>query len=520
MADFCPLSSASSHSAESDNRASKITPKVIVGGSQPGQLWKKIGIVGSVAVMGGQPILAMDLLAADAAAPPVSAETAPLVAATPETSAVVAPPVVVSPEAEPPSFLNTTQPVTQPAVEAITSQVEIEIVGPAAANISETNAAPAAPEKIDAATPDNETVANNGEATTEAEVITAEVDAESPLEAEAADTEAATSDIEIVIPSDIVPSEIPTVEDLALEYGDVFVDPTDYSAGATVATNTPEVIISERSTGCEYTVDADNISDCEVTEEQPADEQPTVAKVPEKINSEASINIGPVSISRSGIRFSGGASTVAGREFYNTIARPLVDLQAGESFVFPLAAPSPITSLFGWRWHPIHGDYRFHSGTDLGAPQGTPILATQSGQVSLADYLGGYGLTVILRHNDNTLESRYAHMSHMLVQPGEWVEQGDVIGLVGSTGNSTGPHLHFELRQLTGQGWTAINPNDVLRYALANLNNRMAGNPLQALNIIPNAQASVAKAALPNGVKSETLVKDAPHFRPAQPHAQ
>ena len=140
--------------------------------------------------------------------------------------------------------------------------------------------------------------------------------------------------------------------------------------------------------------------------------------------------------------------------------------------------------------------------------------------MTVADYLGGYGLTVILRHNDNTLESRYAHMSHMLVQPGEWVEQGEVIGLVGSTGNSTGPHLHFELHQLTGQGWTAVSPNEVLKYALANLNNRAVGNPLQALNIMPKAQASPVKAALPKDVKTETLMKDAPHFRPAQPHAQ
>ncbi|MGD1951750.1 MAG: peptidoglycan DD-metalloendopeptidase family protein [Leptolyngbyaceae cyanobacterium] len=493
MDDFCRLSLASSNFT----RANKFTPKVIVTGKQPGQLWKKIGVVSSLAVMSGQPVLAqIDMPAGDAAVPTVSSDAAPFVVAAPET-AIAAPPVVVSPEAEPPSFSNTIQPVTQPAVEAITSQVDIEIVAPeSGADVAETDT-------VEAIISDDETVTSIDEDVIEERI--SDVDASG---------EAAISDVEIVTPSDVIPSEIPTVADLAAEYGGVFIDPTAYSEGATVDPNAPEVLISERSTGCEYEMDADDQSGCEA-----ADEAATVAEAPEADASEASIDIGPVNISRSGIRFSGGASTAAGREFYNTIARPLVNLQAGESFIFPLAASSPITSLFGWRWHPIHGDYRFHSGTDLGAPQGTPILATQSGQVSVADYLGGYGLTVILRHNDNTLESRYAHMSHMLVAVGEWVEQGDVIGLVGSTGNSTGPHLHFELRQLTSQGWTAINPNDVLRYALANLNNRMAGNPLQALNIMPSAHASAAQAALPNGLKSETLVKDAP-FRPAQPHAQ
>ena len=504
MADFCPVSSTP---AEPDKRACKAT----VASKQPGQLWKKIGIVGSVAVMGGQPVLAqINTPMADAAAPPVSAASAPFIAVASETPAVIAPPVVVSPEADPPSFSNVDQSVVQSAVEAITSEVDVEIV---VSEVEAESAEPAESGDVEMVDP-----AETPTAPEEAPIVSEEVpvasDEEGTEEDEAASLEADSPDVEIVTPSDVVPSEIPTVEELAGEYGGVFIDPTEYSAGATVGPNAPEVIIVERSTECEYEVDANDQSGCEA-----ADEAATVADAAETVNSEASIEIGPVSISRSGIRFSGGASTAAGREFYNTIARPLVNLQAGESFIFPLAASSPITSLFGWRWHPIHGDYRFHSGTDLGAPQGTPILATQSGQVSVADYLGGYGLTVILRHNDNTLESRYAHMSHMLVETGEWVEQGDVIGLVGSTGHSTGPHLHFELRQLTSQGWTAINPNDVLRYALANLNNRMAGNPLQALNIMPNAYASSAQAALPNGLKSETLVKDAP-FRPAQPHAQ
>jgi murein DD-endopeptidase MepM/ murein hydrolase activator NlpD len=140
----------------------------------------------------------------------------------------------------------------------------------------------------------------------------------------------------------------------------------------------------------------------------------------------------------------------------------------GSGLMFPLSIPAPITSLFGWRTHPITGDRRFHAGTDLGAAMGTPIVAAQSGLVEIADYMGGYGLTVVLNHN-NAQQTLYGHMSQILVQAGQRVEQGTVIGRVGSTGNSTGPHLHFEVRQLTPQGWVATDPGAQLEYALGQL---------------------------------------------------
>ncbi|MEM8612364.1 MAG: peptidoglycan DD-metalloendopeptidase family protein [Cyanobacteria bacterium P01_H01_bin.105] len=536
MADFCPLSSVSSNPAESDNVVRQLSPKAIVNKTQSGRLWKKIGLVSSVALMGSQPVLAqIDIATGDVATQSVAAEATPFVDAVPETSevsAAAAAPAVVSPEAASPAF--SVSSVASESVEAITSQVEIEIVVhdaqsavaeavPIVQDDQSAVAETASDDDAIAAVDETDEAVDSDVETPEVDSIAEETepDADAPISETEAIAEAETPSVEIVTPSDVVPDAIPTAEDLAADYGDVFVELAEEEdiEGETLDPDAPEVVVSERSTGCEYTVDADNITECEVSEPESTSESATVAGTPRAVTPETSINVGPVSISRSGVRFSGGATSVAGREFYNTVAKPLVDLQAGESFIFPLASPSPITSLFGWRWHPIHHDYRFHNGTDVGAPQGTPILATQSGQVSVADYLGGYGLTVILRHNDNTLESRYAHMSHMLVQPGEWVEQGDVIGLVGSTGNSTGPHLHFELHQLTSQGWTAINPDNVLRYALANINNRMVGNPLQALNIVPPAQAA-AQAALPKAVKSETSVKDAPHFRPAQPNAQ
>lgn len=151
---------------------------------------------------------------------------------------------------------------------------------------------------------------------------------------------------------------------------------------------------------------------------------------------------------------------------YSGIVGRLADGIAG--LMFPLSVPAPITSLFGWRTHPITGDRRFHAGTDLGAAMGTPILAAYPGKVETADWVSGYGLTVILNHN-NAQQTLYGHMSQVLVQPGQWVEQGTVIGLVGSTGNSTGPHLHFEVRQLTADGWVATDPGAQLEYALSQL---------------------------------------------------
>lgn len=132
---------------------------------------------------------------------------------------------------------------------------------------------------------------------------------------------------------------------------------------------------------------------------------------------------------------------------------------------FPLGVIAPITSVFGWRIHPIDGSPRFHRGTDFGAPYGSPVVAAMAGVVEAAGYMDGYGLTVILRHNNQ--QTLYAHMSQVFVQAGDTLKQGQLLGQVGSTGNSTGPHLHFEVHQLTDQGWMALDPAAVLNQALA-----------------------------------------------------
>ncbi|MDH6059048.1 peptidoglycan DD-metalloendopeptidase family protein [Chrysosporum bergii ANA360D] len=136
--------------------------------------------------------------------------------------------------------------------------------------------------------------------------------------------------------------------------------------------------------------------------------------------------------------------------------------------MFPLSIPARITSVFGWRIHPITGDRRFHAGTDLGAPMGTPVVAAAAGEVETANWLGGYGLTVILNH-PSAQQTLYGHLSELFVQPGQRVEKGTVIGRVGSTGNSTGPHLHFEVRHLNPQGWVAVDSGVQLQVALNQL---------------------------------------------------
>ncbi|MBW4692506.1 MAG: peptidoglycan DD-metalloendopeptidase family protein [Lyngbya sp. HA4199-MV5] len=165
-----------------------------------------------------------------------------------------------------------------------------------------------------------------------------------------------------------------------------------------------------------------------------------------------------------------GRATPSVKDFYYRTLRPPAMLGNGNiRLVFPLSIPAPITSIFGWRTHPVEGGQRFHSGTDLGAPMGTPVLAAYAGKVALADFLGGYGLAVAIDHNKGTQQTLYGHLSEIFVKPGESVKQGMVIGRVGSTGLSTGPHLHFEFRQLTPDGWVALDPGAQLEYALAQL---------------------------------------------------
>lgn len=106
--------------------------------------------------------------------------------------------------------------------------------------------------------------------------------------------------------------------------------------------------------------------------------------------------------------------------------------------------PGSVSSDFGVRRHPILGYTRMHQGIDFRAGYGTPILAATDGRVTRAGWAGGHGRQVRIAHAGGLLTS-YSHMSRVVAAPGEWVRQGQLIGYVGSTGLSTGPHLHYEL---------------------------------------------------------------------------
>lgn len=109
-------------------------------------------------------------------------------------------------------------------------------------------------------------------------------------------------------------------------------------------------------------------------------------------------------------------------------------------------ASGPITSPFGWRTHPIFGTQRFHSGIDIGADYGDAIAAADSGTVIFSGWMGGYGKAVIIDHGGG-ISTLYAHNSELLVEEGYRVYKGQTISRCGSTGYSTGPHLHFEVRE-------------------------------------------------------------------------
>lgn len=113
---------------------------------------------------------------------------------------------------------------------------------------------------------------------------------------------------------------------------------------------------------------------------------------------------------------------------------------------FNLPSDAPISSGFGYRMHPILGYQRFHAGLDFAADYGSPILAADRGVVIFAGWYGGYGNAVIIDHG-NGLTTMYAHSQELYVSEGQTVQRGQAIAAVGSTGLSTGPHLHFEVRK-------------------------------------------------------------------------
>lgn len=156
----------------------------------------------------------------------------------------------------------------------------------------------------------------------------------------------------------------------------------------------------------------------------------------------------------------GGFNLKVGTEFIGSGAAEFFkSIGVGGATVEGLLKPveGSVTSGFGWRTDPYTG---FHSGIDIGAGEGTPVQAAGAGEVVQAGWNGGYGNSVTIDHG-GSLQTLYGHLSSVLVSVGQMVSQLETIGLVGSTGNSTGPHLHFEIIQ----GGNAIDPGAIWGYA-------------------------------------------------------
>ena len=146
--------------------------------------------------------------------------------------------------------------------------------------------------------------------------------------------------------------------------------------------------------------------------------------------------------------------TANGRSQWIDAANADKSAPVSAGFGWPVAGH--ITSYFGYRYHPILHFSRFHAGIDIGAGWGSPIVAAADGEVVRAGWAGGYGRQVRIAHGSGIVSS-YAHMSEIVAQPGSFVHQGQLIGYVGSSGLSTGPHVHYEV---TRDG-TPVNPLSV-----------------------------------------------------------
>ena len=156
----------------------------------------------------------------------------------------------------------------------------------------------------------------------------------------------------------------------------------------------------------------------------------------------------------------GDDSSFSLKSIFSVTPRPKLG-NGDRKLLFPVVGEAFTSSGFGWRLHPVVGTWLMHAGRDFAAPEGAPVVASLSGKVVSSGLAGGYGITVVLEHDKPKRRTLYGHLSEIYVKAGQRVQQGEVIGRVGSTGLSTGPHLHFELRRPDGDGWVAMDPMDL-----------------------------------------------------------
>ncbi len=171
--------------------------------------------------------------------------------------------------------------------------------------------------------------------------------------------------------------------------------------------------------------------------------------------------LSPISVPVSAL-LAGSGSGFRLESVFAVSPRPLaISGNNDQRLLFPIIGSAITTSEFGMRQHPVIGRWLMHAGKDLAAPEGTPVIAALSGTVMSSGLAGGYGIAVELEHKKPKRRTLYGHLSEIYVKSGQSVQQGEVIGRVGSTGLSTGPHLHFELRIKRSQGWVAEDPGEL-----------------------------------------------------------
>lgn len=163
----------------------------------------------------------------------------------------------------------------------------------------------------------------------------------------------------------------------------------------------------------------------------------------------------------------GGTTTAAADEQFRALFQTWKRLDTTESTVIAIPSAQPVanlsfTSNFGVRSDPFRGTAAMHAGVDIPGPIGTPIYATADGVVARSERSGGYGNLVEINHGKG-IETRYGHLSKLIVAPNTRVRRGQLIGLMGSTGRSTGSHLHYEVR-IDGR---AVNPLPYMQTASA-----------------------------------------------------
>ena len=155
----------------------------------------------------------------------------------------------------------------------------------------------------------------------------------------------------------------------------------------------------------------------------------------------------------------GAASIGIGSDMHNATMKDWMRLASAPT-LWPVQGP--ITGSFGERIDPFSGEGAFHRGVDISAEYGTRIIAPADGTIRYADFMNGYGRTILL-DNGNGITTLYGHLSAFAISPGQFVHRGDTLGFVGQSGRSTGPHLHYEVRLYN----TPVNPRKYLRFTFS-----------------------------------------------------